>query len=254
MKNELSFSFAGSSDFDRVIDLLQHCDLPFTDLEHRKMNEFILASDNGRVAGCIGMEIYGDEGLLRSLAVRSELRKKGIGSQLVDRLIAFAVQRGVKKLHLLTNTAEIFFSAKGFKRNQRTEAPSAISQSAEFSYICPSSAVYMVLDNLSGRSVFYEGGLQVKLIEQETQSRFWEIAGQKMRFTYFEVPPHALFGKHSHESEQITYVLEGELFFSSAGNTWCLKPGDLIVIPSNIEHKVWTEEKAAKAVDAWSKF
>jgi quercetin dioxygenase-like cupin family protein len=73
-----------------------------------------------------------------------------------------------------------------------------------------------------------------------------------MSFTYFEVPPYTSFGKHSHPNEQITYVISGELFFEGEDSTYCLGEGDSIVILSNAEHRVWTTEKGAKAVDAWT--
>jgi amino-acid N-acetyltransferase len=253
MKKQLHFSFAGISDFETVLNILGRCELPNNDLDPGKMISFILAKEDNNTIACIGLETYGEDGLLRSLAVDNNYRRFGIGSTLTDRLIAFAIQRGVKKLHLLTNTAETFFAKKGFHKTDRSLAPSKISQSSEFSYLCPSSAVYMVLENLAGRAVYYQSGLQVINAEPATHSAYWEISGEQMRFTYFEVPPNALFEKHAHEIEQITYVIEGELFFSADGKAWCLKPGDSIVVPAGIVHAVWTEDKPAKAVDAWSR-
>lgn len=57
---------------------------------------------------------------------------------------------------------------------------------------------------------------------------------------------------HNHESEQITYVLEGELYFKTNTETICVKAGETIAIPSNLRHGAFTKEKALKAVDAWS--
>lgn len=70
--------------------------------------------------------------------------------------------------------------------------------------------------------------------------------------TYFEVQPHCRFESHSHESEQITLVLEGELFFEIGGKTIGLRGGEVIAIPADVPHAVFTEEKAVRAVDAWS--
>jgi quercetin dioxygenase-like cupin family protein len=78
------------------------------------------------------------------------------------------------------------------------------------------------------------------------------VKGSNMMFTWFEVPPHQLFPEHSHESEQITYVLEGELFFEIADEIFCLRKGDCISIPPYKKHRVWTETKGARAVDSWS--
>ncbi len=70
--------------------------------------------------------------------------------------------------------------------------------------------------------------------------------------TYFEVEPHSRFELHSHESEQITMVLTGELYFEVAGIVHSIKRGEVIAIPSSVPHAVWTEELAVTAIDAWA--
>ena len=70
--------------------------------------------------------------------------------------------------------------------------------------------------------------------------------------TYFEVEPRSRFKAHSHESEQITMVLTGELFFEVQGRTHCIRPGEVIAIPASVPHAVWTETSAVTAIDAWS--
>jgi mannose-6-phosphate isomerase-like protein (cupin superfamily) len=55
-----------------------------------------------------------------------------------------------------------------------------------------------------------------------------------------------------HESEQIMLVLDGELFFDIASKRIAVRAGEVIAIPSNAEHSAWTEERGARAVDAWS--
>ena len=54
------------------------------------------------------------------------------------------------------------------------------------------------------------------------------------------------------DSEQITYVLEGELFFKSEDTVYKLSKGDCILVPGNIDHEAWTEKSSARAIDAWS--
>ena len=89
-------------------------------------------------------------------------------------------------------------------------------------------------------------------IDSSTGSEFWSMEGKNVQFTWFDVPANTKFPNHKHESEQITYVLEGELFFESGGAVYKLSKGDCILVPANIGHKVWTEKSPAKAVDAWS--
>jgi quercetin dioxygenase-like cupin family protein len=89
-------------------------------------------------------------------------------------------------------------------------------------------------------------------IDPVSGSQFWSVEGQNVQFTWFEVPPKTSFPKHKHESEQITYVIEGELFFRSADAVYKLSKGDCILIPGNAEHEAWTETSPATAVDAWA--
>ena len=88
--------------------------------------------------------------------------------------------------------------------------------------------------------------------EPQTQSKYWAVKGENLMFTWFEVPPHQKFEMHSHESEQITYVLDGALFFQIEKEIFRVESGDCIAVPANIPHAVWTSEAGARAVDAWA--
>ena len=57
---------------------------------------------------------------------------------------------------------------------------------------------------------------------------------------------------HSHVHEQITYVAEGELFFYKDGTELHLKKGDLITIPSGVQHCVRTLSKDVRLIDSFS--
>jgi len=89
-------------------------------------------------------------------------------------------------------------------------------------------------------------------IDSSTGSEFWSMEGKNVQFTWFDVPANTNFPNHKHDSEQITYVLEGELFFKSDDTVYRLAKGDCILVPGNIDHEVWTEKSPAKAIDAWS--
>jgi quercetin dioxygenase-like cupin family protein len=91
-----------------------------------------------------------------------------------------------------------------------------------------------------------------KSVDAATDSEFWSMEGKNLQFTWFDVPANTNFPNHKHESEQITYVLEGELFFQSEDAVYKLSKGDCILVPGNIEHEVWTEKSSARAIDAWS--
>ena len=53
---------------------------------------------------------------------------------------------GAAHLHLLTTTAERFFTRHGFVVADRASAPPAIRQTREFADLCPASAAYLTKD------------------------------------------------------------------------------------------------------------
>ena len=83
-------------------------------------------------------------------------------------------------------------------------------------------------------------------------ARMWSVALEKTMFTYFEIDPDICFDLHSHKNEQITMVLEGELYFKLKNKIICVKKGEVIAIPANTPHEAFTKNNSAIAVDAWS--
>ncbi|UWX56593.1 GNAT family N-acetyltransferase [Maribacter litopenaei] len=80
------------------------------------------------------------------MAVSDEHKGLGIGTQLLDALCDASKRNGIQRLHLLTTTADAYFKHFGFSVAERSQAPSSIANTKEFSEICPSSSVYMTLD------------------------------------------------------------------------------------------------------------
>jgi amino-acid N-acetyltransferase len=130
-----------------MIALLQSQHLPVEDLP-MQLHDFFAAQEDGELIGLIGMEKYGEYGLLRSMVVHPDFRNQQIAAALVDTLEQRATAAGIKTLYLLTETAAAYFSKKGFTTVQREAVPDAVKASAEFSHVCPVSATVMV-KNLS---------------------------------------------------------------------------------------------------------
>jgi quercetin dioxygenase-like cupin family protein len=80
----------------------------------------------------------------------------------------------------------------------------------------------------------------------------WGVALQQAMLTYFEVEPRRRFETHHHASEQITLVLDGALFFEVDGRVIRVGQGELLAVPSNTPHAVFTQELGARAADAWA--
>jgi amino-acid N-acetyltransferase len=124
--------------------LLSSARLPVEDLTEAHCEHFFYSGPAQRPTGLVGLELFGDVALLRSLVVSEELRGRGEGRALLEHAERHARARGVRELYLLTTTAEKFFEKHGFERAAREAAPAAISGTREFAGICPASSAFMV--------------------------------------------------------------------------------------------------------------
>jgi amino-acid N-acetyltransferase len=127
-----------------VKNLLSASGLPIADISAPHLHHFFGFASGGELLGIVGLELYGEVALLRSLAVAAERRGSGLGSQLVEHAERYARDREVKSLYLLTTTAEAFFLRRGYTRVPREKAPEAIRNTKEFGGICPLSSAFMV--------------------------------------------------------------------------------------------------------------
>lgn len=122
-----------------VRELLADNDLPAEDVRSGPTT-FYVATDDGTRVGCGGLEVYGSDGLLRSVVVAEPHRGSGYGVAITDALESRALDSGVDTLYLLTTTAEDFFAARGYEPMDRSAVPEAIGNTSEFAEYCPSSA------------------------------------------------------------------------------------------------------------------
>ena len=140
---------ATAADWSAIERLLTDSGLPL-DGARDHIREFIVAEENGSIAGCAAVERYGEVALLRSVAVDSAFRDQRLGESMVSQLIGDARRSGVTSIFLLTTTAAEWFPRFGFRSIERALAPAELLESSEFRGACPATAVLMSLD-LHGR-------------------------------------------------------------------------------------------------------
>lgn len=122
---------------------MKRCKLPVGDLNGDASVLFFEEWMHGELAGVVGIEVFDDTGLLRSLAVTPSYRGYGLGARLVRRAETQAAEIGIRTLWLLTDSAAEFFELLDYERAERSSAPEEIRQSAQFRDLCPDSAVLM---------------------------------------------------------------------------------------------------------------
>jgi len=126
----IQFQAASASDWNEIRNLLTANRQPIQGALNHLAN-FIVATDNGRVVGAIGMEVYGDIALLRSLVVASHTRGKSVGKRLIKHVIERARTKQITALYLLTGTADNLFAKFGFEKMQRADMPTKLYVSME---------------------------------------------------------------------------------------------------------------------------
>jgi len=63
------------------------------------------------------------------------------------------------------------------------------------------------------------------------------VAGEKEMLAQIYLKRGALVPMHSHDSEQMTYVLQGALKFVVAGEEITVREGEVLLIPSGVSHQ-----------------
>jgi len=78
---------------------------------------------------------------------------------------------------------------------------------------------------------------------------FW---GEKVMLALVDLDAGSFLPNHNHPHEQGGIVIKGELEFTIHGETRMLHPGDVYMIPGNIEHSVRVGEQDAQVLDIFS--
>ena len=133
---------ARGHDLAPALELLQRSDLPDKGVADA-FGHYFVVRDDMQIVGLAGLEIHGEDGLLRSVVVEPTHRGQGLAQALVDAVADRAMRLQLRALYLLTTTARDYFGRRGFTDCSRDEAPPAIRSSWEFATGCPSSSSLM---------------------------------------------------------------------------------------------------------------
>ncbi|MFM0218069.1 arsenic resistance N-acetyltransferase ArsN2 [Paraburkholderia caledonica] len=135
---------ARSEDLEAIKALLVESELPDADVNAAMLVDFLVAEDvDGKVVGSVGLERFGREALLRSLAIAQTARNERLGTVLLAHAESMARASGVSNLWLLTTTAVGFFGRKGYADVERDKVATGVKSSTQFSQLCPVTAACM---------------------------------------------------------------------------------------------------------------
>ena len=89
----------------------------------------------------------------------------------------------------------------------------------------------------------------LELVPGARTRTFW---GEQMLFSLVEGDADSEVPLHTHPHEQGGIIVEGELEMGVDGEVKLLKPGDMYIIPGNVEHYARAYTTKAKALDIFS--
>ena len=124
--------------------LLRDNNLPTQDCAVQAQN-FFGVFDGDELIAAGGLEPAADYALLRSVVVQKQYRASGLARSISLYLIGLAEADSKKAVYLLTETAEAYFEKLGFSSVDRAQVPRAITQTRQFTSLCPDTASCMVL-------------------------------------------------------------------------------------------------------------
>lgn len=135
---------ADTDDLAPILELLRDVELPTDGVKDQFPGGYVVARYGAELSAVAGLERYGEVGLLRSVAVKSTERSRGLGRALIEERLRVAEAWGLSAVYLLTTTAPDYFRRLGFVETSRAELPVALSAAPEVASVCPSSATCLV--------------------------------------------------------------------------------------------------------------
>jgi N-acetylglutamate synthase-like GNAT family acetyltransferase len=137
---EAAVGLARADELGAVLALLGGAELPTAGVADFFPGGYTVARSGSVVVAVAGLEVRGDVGLLRSVAVLPAQRGAGLARRLVDDRLRAAREQNLRAVYLLTTTASDYFRGLGFEDRARAEAPEVLRRSSEFRTVCPQSA------------------------------------------------------------------------------------------------------------------
>lgn len=135
---------ATREDLGPVAALIEAAGLP--PLPHSPtLANLLVALGEDAVVGTIYLEVVGLRGLVRSAVVAPSHARRGIGTSLMQSLVARAHELSLRELYLLTENGKAFFARAGFEPVPREVVPSEIRSTREYREQCLESATVMRL-------------------------------------------------------------------------------------------------------------
>jgi N-acetylglutamate synthase-like GNAT family acetyltransferase len=128
---------ANIGDLDSIRAFLAKAKLGMDGLTEETIDHFLLIEQvDGTLTGTLGMEVFAEFGLLRSLVVTTGQAKQDI-IILFNQMLKLAKEKGIKSIFMATNKSVTlpFFDLLGFRKITREELPPAFYHSEYMQHV-----------------------------------------------------------------------------------------------------------------------
>ena len=78
------------------------------------------------------------------------------------------------------------------------------------------------------------------------------MLGERMNLNLVELAPDAVAAVHTHEEEQMGYVVRGSMDFTDGSSTWTLVPGDIYHAAPGVPHGATAHPEGCLVIDAFT--
>ena len=121
---------ATHQDVTTILNFLGQANLSTTGVEESIEDFIIIEKENGEIAGTVGIERHGNNGLLRSLVLSQGFNQLQI-LELIEQTQQFAKKKGFENLYMFTNKQPFadFFQLIGFYPQEAHTIPEEIRKS-----------------------------------------------------------------------------------------------------------------------------
>ena len=93
---------------------------------------------------------------------------------------------------------------------------------------------------------------EVPLFELAPGFKTHLVSGERITLSFVSSGPNDKLPLHHHENEQIMIVVDGAVDFVIDGKQYHVEKGDVVILPSNIEHGGYISDKGCHAIDIFS--
>jgi quercetin dioxygenase-like cupin family protein len=77
------------------------------------------------------------------------------------------------------------------------------------------------------------------------------VVGEQVMISFLKMDAHSYFAPHHHRQEQIMIVLEGYCDEIIDGKLYRVEKGDVIILPSNVEHGAYIGDEDVHVIDVF---